>query len=533
MTTLYQPWILSLAHVQLKHVYTDPYEHEVLKEAFQALLQQIPDAYCPTVSWPDEYPEGPTIPLHDALIDVSQAISDFAYAIWKAGEDGYFEGMRQKIEENEAAMNGLSMYEYRRSCILEPRERKEPPGTLCYLYFKDTPFLELFNAPIQFRIPERTWASHAIALGPSGAGKTQLLQCFCAEFLKDPDIGFFFLDPHGDAFRKLSVRVDPRRLVVLDPDTYPPPLNFLDFGNSTEAQTLQTFSYLMSSLSGGMTDKQGAIVPYLLKLLRRIPGASLETLRLIVDEKVKRTEQSQFFSAISTLPVVDQGFFHNQWYSGDMQKTKDAIGWKLYAALSSDAFRKMFGAKNNSVNFDQLIAERKVVMVKGGFDALGEEGMRVFLQFLVAQYYAAGMRRLRLPERDRHLNLFICDEASHILTTPIVSRMLFDLRKVACGFLGATQVWEQVATEVKAAVLGNTAIKMVGPVQHNDASVLSREMYCDIDFIRNMQRNDDDPFAPWAVYVNGMTKKAACLRRCRRRTRKRASCTPSSRKATV
>jgi hypothetical protein len=192
-----------------------------------------------------------------------------------------------------------------------------------------------------------------------------------------------------------------------------------------------------------------------------------------------------------------------------MEPTKAAIAWRLYAALSSDAFRQMFGAKHNSIDFDRLIAERKVVVVKGGFDALGEEGMRVFLQFLVAQYYAAGMRRLRLPERERHLNLFICDEASHILTTPVVSRMLFDLRKVACGVFFATQVWEQVSTEVKAAVLGNTALKCCGPLQHNDASVPSREMYCDISFIRSMQRNHDDMYAPWAMYVNGMTKTAA------------------------
>jgi hypothetical protein len=266
----------------------------------------------------------------------------------------------------------------------------------------------------------------------------------------------------------------------------------------------------MSSLSGGLSDKQGAIVPYLLKLLRKIQEvdgyASIETLRLIVSEKTKGP--GHFAKYIHALPKVDQGFFIDQFYTNRMQETKEALGWKLYGALSSETFREMFGAKHNSINFDQLIAERNVVIVKGGFDSLGEDGMRVFLQFLVAQYYAAGMRRLRLSERNRHLNLFICDEASHILTTPIVARMLFDLRKVACGFLGATQVWEQVATDVKAAVLGNTAIKIVGPVQHNDASVLSREMYCDINFIRSMQRDDGDPFAPWAMHVNGMTRAA-------------------------
>jgi len=61
-----------------------------------------------------------------------------------------------------------------------------------------------------------------------------------------------------------------------------PRLRYLDRSANTPE-----FSYLMSSLSGGLSDKQGAIVPYLLKLLKRIPGASLETLRLLVDEKVK------------------------------------------------------------------------------------------------------------------------------------------------------------------------------------------------------------------------------------------------------
>jgi hypothetical protein len=507
---MYAPWNIARELVWLMELYTHPHEQEVLQESFRELLKHLPDAYwSPAQPTADE--TGPTIPLHDALDDIGHAIMDFAFPIWKAGEDGHFEGIRQKLEANECSMNGLTPYQRRRTSIPDPWERDEPPDKRCWLYFHDTPLLDVINVYIPFRIPRKTWASHGIVLAPSGHGKTQLLGSLITGFLSDSDnrIGCFVLDPHGDLFNNLAERVSAERLVLLDPDTKPPPLNFLDFGNSTEAQTLQTFSYLMSSLSGGLSDKQGAIVPYLLKLLKRIPAASLETLRQLVDEKVKTAEKSEFYPYISQLDKVDQGFFHNQFYSSRMQETKDAIGWKLYAALSSDAFRQMFGAKQNSVNFDRLIAERKVVVIKGGFDALGEEGMRVFLQFLVAQYYAAGMRRLRLPERERHLNLFICDEASHILTTPIVARMLFDLRKVACGFLAATQVWEQVATDVKAAVLGNTAIKIVGPVQHNDASVLSREMYCDINFIRNMQRSDNAPYAPWAVYVNGMTKKAA------------------------
>jgi hypothetical protein len=499
-----------------------------LFNAFIELLERLPSSYFVSAEElrrisdiGEEYLASvPTVPLYDAFDDCGRAIYDFFARIMYDPEIRAFDllpDIRRQLLNNENAMNGLSAYERRSTTVPEAYERDEPPDKLCWLHFHDTPFLKIFNIRIPFNIstdhtsskPSK-WASHARALGPSGAGKTQLLQCFCADFLKE-DIGFFFLDPHGDAFHKLAQRVEPSRLVVLDPDDEYnlPSLNFLSYGNSTEPQILQTFSYLMSSLSGGMSEKGGALVPYLLKLLRKIPNASLETLRMIVDEKVKGAEKSAFWPAIQTLPTVDQGFFHTQWFHSSMEPTKAAIAWRLYAALASDAFRQMFGAKHNSLNFDRLIAERKVVVVKGGFDSLGEDGMRIFLQFLLAQYYAAGMRRLKLPENQRHLNLFICDEASKILTSPLVAQMLFDLRKVSCGFLGATQVWEQVATDVKAAVLGNTAIKIVGPVQHNDASVLSREMYCDIDFIRNMQRSDNQPFAPWAMYVNGMTKKAA------------------------
>src|SRR5262249_31903809 len=151
-----------------------------------------------------------------------------------------------------------------------------------------------------------------------------------------------------------------------------PPLNFFDFGNSTEAATLQTFSYLMSSLSGGLTDKQGAIVPYLLKLLRKIPNASLDTLRRIVTEKAKRPEESFFREAIESLDLVDRGFFNTQFFHSSMDVTKHAIAWKLYSALSSDAFRQMFAPVKDRAppsdrgpphfDADASMRDRKVVL---------------------------------------------------------------------------------------------------------------------------------------------------------------------------
>src|SRR5262249_16004256 len=144
-----------------------------------------------------------------------------------------------------------------------------------------------------------------------------------AQFLNDPaQPGLFILDPAGDWFEKLRERVPPERLVVLDPETNPPPLNFFDFKNCTEAAALQSFMYLMSSLSGGLSDKQSGAIPYLLKLLRAVPDASLKTLRLIVDEKCRRVEDSQYWKYIAQLDADDQAFFHNQFHQPSMSPTK-------------------------------------------------------------------------------------------------------------------------------------------------------------------------------------------------------------------
>jgi hypothetical protein len=486
----------------------------------KALIEVIVTAFASVIDLMPNLSDAPastmTVPLADAVKSLPDAVERIFSNFFSddLGDLGLFTELRETLYLNICRASGIMPYEEPRKMFTPATKANMPAPELLSTYLGGTPFYPLLAAQAPFQIPRKTWASHGIVIAPPGHGKTQLLGSLVAEFLSSDDSpGLFILDPHGDLFHTARTRVDPARLVLLDPDTNAPPLNFLDFGASTEAQTLQTFQYLMSSLSGGLSDKQGALVPYVLKLLRLIPEASLETLRLMVDEKVKSPDKSAFAQYIAKLPAVDQGFFHSQFYHSSMDITKQAVGWKIYSAMSSDTFREMFGAKKNSINFDQLIAERKVVLVKGGFDSLAEDGMRVFLQFIVSQYYAAGMRRLRIPEHLRHLCVMLVDEASHVLASPIIARLLVDLRKTACAFAGATQVFEQIGQEVKAAVLGATAIKIVGPVSFSDANLLSRELGVGTtpEFVRGMQAAPGS-HAEWAVYVSRTTDRAVKVR---------------------
>jgi hypothetical protein len=515
------PLMVALNEFIEDHVPNHPVAIKKVLEAYDNLLEYIPRSHL--ISREQLQSEGHagfkeltmSVPFYDILTKPGDAIFDFVVPFFdkEVRDAGIFEGLRKQLTDNENAASGITNVDRvlgRKNVVFVDKYKAEPPE-LIRIYLHGTPFFDFFNTQIEFRIPRKTFASHGIILAPPGHGKTQLLGSLISGALSEKNpVGCFVLDPHGDLFQVLSERVDPLRKVVLDPDRAPPALNFLDFGTSTEAQTLQTFSYLMSSLSGGLSDKQGAIVPYLLKLLRKIPGASLETLRTIVDEKVKSPEGSLFKSVIASLDTVDQGFFHNQFYNARMQETKDAIGWKLYSALSSDAFREMFSAKTNSFDADAAMRDRKVVLVKGARNNLGDEGMKVFLQFIVAQFFSAALRRERLPHSERHLCILFADEAHHIFNSQ-TSNILTECRKYGLGFIAATQVVQQIPDDVKAAIYGATAIKIAGPVSHTDAMILAREMYATGDFIRSMKAKEGS-YADWAFYVSGMTDKAAKVR---------------------
>lgn len=374
-------------------------------------------------------------------------------------------------------------------------------------YLGDTPYIDLFQTPIPFEIPRHRFGAHGIIIAPPEHGKTQLLSSFIARFLADEEkTGIVILDPHGDLFASLLDKVPFERLIVLDPSTDPPPLNVFDFGNAHHVQILQAFTYLMAALTGGMTDKQAGILPYLLKLIRIIPDANITTLLDLVTERPKTPDASEFFNYVLKLPELDRKFFLTQFLGNKMSETKDAIAWKLSAALSYDAFRTMFTASHNSFDAFKAMEEQKVVLVKGSEKVLGEHGLSVFLQFIVSQFFLAALKRDEIPEKDRKLCILFADEASHVFNSQ-TSRILTECRKYRLGFLAATQVIQQIPNDVKAAIYGATAIKIAGPVAVVDAMLLAREMHAAPDDVRGC-KSYQGSHAEWMFYVSNVTDRA-------------------------
>jgi hypothetical protein len=483
----------------------------VLGESFANVLEHLPRTY-----WTDDDGEwsGPTIPLHDALDNCGQTITDCCLPILFDEEllaKSYLAPLRRQLFENEARMNGLSLIERRRKAVPAPQERDEPPDKLCFLYFKDTPFLEFFNTPVPFKIPRDRWPTHAVIIAPSEWGKSELAGTFFREAVEDVDQRAVILcDPHGDLYKKALPRVSPERLIAIDLTNNPPDLNILDRSVMSDRAALQTFRFLMSSLAGGLTPKQENCIKPLFALLTKIEDANLFTLHQIVTEQVKHVSKSQFAKHISALPPVSRVFFENLWYSGNFSDTRDSLTWKIGAALDDPTFERMFTAKRNEIDVSRWIEERKVVLIKSG-DQLDKEGTRLFFLFLIGQYYAAARRRDNIPEHQRHLAQMFVDEASLVLQSPIISDVLIEIRKYRCAFIAATQLWQHVAEEVRPAVLGSTGIRILGQLGHDEATALYRDMKVPLETISGLH-NVPRSHAQWCMFVRSVTEKGIVVR---------------------
>jgi Helicase HerA, central domain len=396
--------------------------------------------------------------------------------------------------------------------LVMPHEVKMSALDIVPTFLNSTPFFLLLAASTSFQIPKSSYCRHGICVARPGWGKSQLLGLLLREAVEDPEErAVILVDPHGPLYAEAKDRMPPERTVLIDCDVHPPDLNILDFGVLSEDEALNTFEFLLSSLAGGLSEKQQACVEPLFALLKNIPGANLATLHDIVTERPKKGQPLKYATAMANLEQEQRDFFELLFYTGNFQETRDALQWKFSRALSRPAFKKMFGAQKNSIDIDRFIRARKIVLVKGGEKALGREGMRILLLYLLSQYYAAGKRREGTNEK--HLAMILIDEAHLVLQSNLIKPVLQELRKFNFAFLAATQLWDDVATEVKPAILGATAIKIIGDVQRDDSEVFARDMHTTGEFIRSL-RAVERSHAEWAFYVEGFTDKQSIRVRC-------------------
>jgi hypothetical protein len=363
------------------------------------------------------------------------------------------------------------------------------------ILLRNTPFWDVITLKNYLPIPQKQLTEHGAIFAPAGAGKTQLLQyIFDGLISMYPPMSLWVFDSHGDMLKTIShLKVfNPDdgelkdRLIIIDPEEeHPPQLNLLQMGGD-EAATDRLFLYMFTAIDNTLTPQQSTTVTYLMRLVKKVPNATIETVLDILEDRSKTLAQSPYKKYYDLLDERAKSFFANHFFQpGPMTITRNSIARRLYALLANTTFTKMFAATENTFNPDKAIKENKIVLINTSKKLLGD-GSAVLGRFFIAQALSAAYRR---PEGERNPALLIIDEAAEYFDYQTES-ILSEARKFGLGMLSASQYLGQLDAEVRQAIFGNCSMLFAGPVGAQDASALAREMNTTPETIRDLEKND-------------------------------------------
>ncbi len=421
--------------------------------------------------------------------------------------------LRDRIELNACRASGISPEQRettRKPYILPSEQRGQTAHELAAAYLGGTPFERLLLYPMSFNIPDAVRFEHCHIVGGTGHGKTQLLQLLIHQDLlraREDKRSIIVIDSQGDLANTTThlTLFDPGtrdsladRLVVVDPHDveYPVRLNMFDFDRGRlnaygPAQremilsgTVALFEYMFGALLGSeLTEKQGVIFKFLARLMMVIPGATIHTLRDVMENGEK------YRPYFAQLDGTTRHFFETQFLQKTFDPTKQQIARRLWSILSYPTLERVFSHEENAVDLFEMMNAGKIVVINTAKDLLKEDGSQVLGRFFIALIGQAALERAALPAVDRRPCFVYVDEA-HEYFDERVEDLLNQARKFKVGLTLAHQNLDQLSTRLRATFMASTSIKLAGGVSSKDARAFAEDMRCEAEFIRSMRKHE-------------------------------------------
>jgi hypothetical protein len=320
---------------------------------------------------------------------------------------------------------------------------------------------------------------HLYIVGKSGVGKSKLL-----ELLVRQDIayghGVCLIDPHGDVIDAVLDFIPEKRIddvVCIDPTDSKFPISFNPLSNVDPLFKHQLTQGLIEVLErqfgANWTPRLEHVFRFTCLALLDYPHATMrgmismltdrnyrqKVVEYITDDMVKRfwaiefADWSEKFDTDAIIPLVN----------------------KLGQFLSDPLLRNVFGQKENKINIEELMNNKKIVLINVCKGRLGEENSSFFGAMFITKIKQAGMARATIPEEQRH-DFYLYVDEFHNLVTETFENILSEARKYALNLTVAHQYVGQLIPRVQAAVLGNVGSIIIFRVGGEDAVKLKPEM---------------------------------------------------------
>jgi len=320
---------------------------------------------------------------------------------------------------------------------------------------------------------------HLYIIGKSGVGKSKLLELLVRQDVAQGH-GLCLMDPHGDVIEAVLDFIPESRIddvCYINPPDMAYPASFNPLANvdpGFKHQLTQGLIEVMEKQFGAnWTPRLEHVFRFTCLALLDYPHATMrgmismltdrnyrqKVVEYIEDDMVKRfwaiefADWSEKFDTDAIIPLVN----------------------KLGQFLSDPLLRNIFGQKENKINLEKLMNEKKLIFINLSKGRLGEENSSFLGAMLITKLKQAGMARASLPESERH-DFYLYVDEFHNLVTETFENILSEARKYGVCLTVAHQYVGQLLPRVQAAVLGNTGSLIVFRIGGEDAVRMEPEM---------------------------------------------------------
>lgn len=341
-----------------------------------------------------------------------------------------------------------------------------------------------YEAPLEakkyiFGIKRGDRRRHVYIVGKSGTGKSKLL-----ELLIRQDIayghGLCLIDPHGDVVEAILDFVPQKRItdvVWVDPSDLGWSISFNPFQkvpHELKHQIAQSLIEFMEKQFGAnWSFRLEHVLRFTILALLDYPEATVAGINSMLRDKSYRQKVSEYIT-----DEMVKRFFTAEFAEWSEKFDTEAIiplVNKLNQFLATPLLRNIFTQKENKIDLEQIMNERKILLINLAKGKLGEENSSFLGSMFVIKLKQAGMTRATRAEEERPPFYLYMDEFQTLVTSTFVN-FFTEAKKYGINFTLTHQYIAQLDPAVFASILGNTATMIVFRVGGDDAAKLETEM---------------------------------------------------------
>lgn len=322
--------------------------------------------------------------------------------------------------------------------------------------------------------PVRGALQHTAIVGPTGSGKSTLVANLIRQDIHDGR-GVLVVDAKGDLIDDILSHVPQSRLrdvIVLDPssDLPQPGLRLMPPGVDFDLSADHVVATLQELFKSSWGVRSSQYFRLGLVSLGNWRGATLLDLpRLFHDrsfrERVLATvEDAHTIAAwqrFESLSRAEQA----QHVASPLTKLEELVGRRK--------LRNVLGQRSPRLHFGEVLARRRIVLVRLSAGQLGAPSARLLAGILLWQFFSAVEARSALPKSKRTPYLAYIDELAAFSGLPLpVDGLLERARGLGVGLTLSPQALSQLDRDVQSAVLANVGTFVTfKPISDHEAKV--------------------------------------------------------------